>query len=126
MSARQPAANAASRPDAEGVLQWASQRRAQIVPYALIVLLLAAAAIRTPGFVDPANLRSQLVLASYLGVLAGGQTLVILTGGIDLSVAWNLNLAAILLTQISGGSNSPGAFAIALGKASAKSHRMPR
>lgn len=115
MSARQPAASAASRPDAEGVLQWASQRRAQIVPYALIALLLIAAAIRTPGFVDPSNLRAQLVLASYLGVLAGGQTLVILTGGIDLSVAWNLNLAAILLTQISGGSNSPGAFAVALG-----------
>lgn len=115
MSARQPAAGAANRPDAVGALQWAGQRRAQIVPYALIALLLVAAAIRTPGFVDPANLRSQLVLASYLGVLAGGQTLVILTGGIDLSIAWNLNLAAILLTQISGGSNSPTAFAIALG-----------
>ena len=43
----------------------------------------------------------QLVLASYLGIIAGGQTLVILTGGIDLSIAWNLNLAAILLTQLS-------------------------
>lgn len=117
MSARQQAASAANRPDAASALRWAGQRRAQIVPYALIALLLAAAAIRTPGFVDPANLRSQLVLASYLGVLAAGQTLVILTGGIDLSVAWNLNLAAILLTQISGGSNSPTAFAIALGAA---------
>jgi ribose transport system permease protein len=46
-------------------------------------------------------LSQQLVLASYLGIIAGGQTLVILTGGIDLSIAWNLNLAAILLTQLS-------------------------
>ncbi len=87
MSARQPAASAANRPDTAGALGWVGQHRAQIVPYALIALLLLAAAIRAPGFVDPANLRSQLVLASYLAVLAGGQTLVILTGGIDLSIA---------------------------------------
>jgi ribose transport system permease protein len=65
------------------------------------LILLAAAAIRAPGFVSIPNMSQQLVLASYLGIIAGGQTLVILTGGIDLSIAWNLNLAAILLTQLS-------------------------
>ena len=77
------------------------QNRALFIPYLLILVLLAAAAIRAPGFVSVPNLTQQLVLASYLGVIAGGQTLVILTGGIDLSIAWNLNLAAILLTQLS-------------------------
>ncbi|MBA2598352.1 MAG: ABC transporter permease [Chloroflexia bacterium] len=80
---------------------WLGQNRALLIPYGLILLLLAAAAIRAPGFVSAPNLTQQLVLASYLGVIAGGQTLVILTGGIDLSIAWNLNLAAILLTQLS-------------------------
>jgi ribose transport system permease protein len=80
---------------------WLGQNRAILIPYLLIALLLAAAAIRAPGFVSVPNLTQQLVLASYLGVIAGGQTLVILTGGIDLSIAWNLNLAAILLTQLS-------------------------
>jgi ribose transport system permease protein len=80
---------------------WLSQNRALLIPYGLILILLAAAAIRAPGFVSGPNLSQQLVLASYLGVIAGGQTLVILTGGIDLSIAWNLNLAAILLTQLS-------------------------
>ncbi|MBA3449775.1 MAG: ABC transporter permease [Chloroflexia bacterium] len=84
-----------------GESSWLSQNRALLIPYGLILLLLAAAAIRAPGFVSVPNLTQQLVLASYLGVIAGGQTLVILTGGIDLSIAWNLNLAAILLTQLS-------------------------
>ena len=34
-------------------------------------------------------------------MIAIWRTLVIFTGGIDLSIAWNLNLAAILLTQLS-------------------------
>jgi ribose transport system permease protein len=80
---------------------WSAQRHALLIPYLLIALLLVAATIRAPGFVTVPNLLQQLVLSSYLGVIAGGQTLVILTGGIDLSIAWNLNLSAILLTQLS-------------------------
>ncbi len=80
---------------------WLGQRRSLLIPYILIAILLLAAAIRSPGFVSVPNMLQQLTLSSYLGVIAGGQTLVILTGGIDLSVAWNLNLSAILLTQLS-------------------------
>jgi ribose transport system permease protein len=97
---------------------WFAQNRVYLVPYLLIAILLAAAAIRAPGFVSPGNLTQQLVLASYLGIIAGGQTLVILTGGIDLSVAWNLNLSAILLTQLSTQMPVATAALIALGAAS--------
>ena len=96
---------------------WLRRNRTILIPYGLIALLLVAAAIRTPGFVTPGNLRGQLVLASYLGVIAGGQTLVILTGGIDLSLAWNLNLSAILLTQIAADFSPAVAAAAALGSA---------
>jgi ribose transport system permease protein len=97
---------------------WLGQRQALLIPYLLIAVLLAAAAIRAPGFVSIPNLTQQLVLSSYLGVIAGGQTLVILTGGIDLSIAWNLNLSAILLTQLSEQMPILAATAIALGSAS--------
>lgn len=96
---------------------WLAQNSSYLAPYLLIALLLAAAAIRAPGFVSPGNLTQQLVLASYLGIIAGGQTLVILTGGIDLSVAWNLNLSAILLTQLSVQMPVLAAALIALGAA---------
>lgn len=36
--------------------------------------------------------------AAYIGIIAIGQTLVILIGGIDLSIPYAINLAAILLT----------------------------
>ena len=101
----------------DGAQAWLARNRATVIPYALIALLLLVAAIRTPGFVTPGNMQQQLVLASYLGIIAAGQTIVILTGGIDLSVAWNLNLSAILLTQLSA-QTSPGvALLAALGSA---------
>jgi ribose transport system permease protein len=111
------AADAGVRPAAQQQ-SWLSQNRVYLVPYLLIAILLAAAAVRAPGFVSPGNLTQQLVLASYLGIVAGGQTLVILTGGIDLSVAWNLNLSAILLTQLSTQMPVATAAVIALGAAS--------
>lgn len=102
---------------AEGT-SWLARNRAVVIPFGLIVVLLAFAAVVQPGFVTPGNLRQQLVLASYLGIIAAGQTLVILTGGIDLSVAWNLNLSAILLTQLSAEHSVPVGLAAALLSAS--------
>jgi ribose transport system permease protein len=100
-----------------GEASWLAQNRTSLIPYLLIALLLAAAALRAPGFVSIPNLSQQLVLASYLGVIAGGETIVILTGGIDLSVAWNLNLSAIFLTQLSVHMPLFEAALIALGSA---------
>ncbi|MBA3415155.1 MAG: ABC transporter permease [Chloroflexia bacterium] len=96
---------------------FVKRRRAALIPYGLILLLIAAAAVRAPDFVSPESLRQQLVLASYLAILAGGQTVVILTGGIDLSIAWNLNLAAILLTQFGAGGLGSWSLAVALAAA---------
>ena len=101
-----------------GRVGWLGQQRTLLIPYVLILLLLAAAAIRAPGFISIPNLLQQLVLSSYLGVVAGGETIVIITGGIDLSVAWNLNLSAILLTQLSEHIPVALATVIALGSAS--------
>ncbi|MEA2526200.1 MAG: ribose transport system permease protein [Thermomicrobiales bacterium] len=92
----------------ERLLSFVRQNRSQVIPYVLIGLLLVVAAVRTPSFVTPGSLRQQLVLASYLAIIAGGQTLVILSGGIDLSVAWNLNFSAILMTQTAAGSHEAG------------------
>jgi ribose transport system permease protein len=86
-----------------------------LISYGFIFVLLVAAGIMSPGFIRPGNLSQQLVLAAYLGVVAAGQTIVILTGGIDLSVSWTLNFAAILLTRITNGSDD--ALALACGAA---------
>ena len=87
---------------------WVARNQTILIAAGLIVLLLIISGIRQPGFLSYGNLRQQLVLAAFLGTIAAGQTVVILTGGIDLSVAWNLNFAAILFTQSIDGSGNPG------------------
>ncbi|MGI8475935.1 MAG: ABC transporter permease [Thermomicrobiales bacterium] len=94
---------------------WLERNRPLVIAGALIALILVVSGIRHPGFVSPGNLRNQLVLASFLGIAAAGQTLLILTGGIDLSLAWNLNFSAILMTQIARSSDSPGRLTWAIG-----------
>jgi ribose transport system permease protein len=87
---------------------WLARNRTLVIAFGLIVVLLIVSGIRQPGFLSVNNLRQQLVLAAFLGTVAAGQTLVILTGGIDLSVAWNLNFAAILFTQTINGRTDAG------------------
>lgn len=81
------------------------------------VAVLAIGAILHPGFASWSSLRVMLVVASFTGFVAAGQMLVVLVGGIDLSIPWVLNGAAIVLTTASLGQSSrlPMAIALALG-----------
>jgi ribose transport system permease protein len=81
------------------------QRR---VLYAILaaVLLFVVGDIIRPGFADVQGIESVLVLASFVGFVAAGQMFVILIGGIDLSVPWVLNAAAILFVTSTHGLNA--------------------
>jgi ribose transport system permease protein len=65
----------------------------------MIAMYVVVCLIR-PGYFSLNYVASQFVLGSFLGIAAMGQTAVILTGGIDLSVAWMMNLAAVMLSQM--------------------------
>ncbi len=67
------------------------------VPFVLVAVSLVAGAVAAPGFLSANHLSSMGQTAGYLGIIAIGETLVILLGGIDLSVPYTVNLAAILL-----------------------------
>jgi ribose transport system permease protein len=67
-----------------------------------------------PGFASGSGVKTVLVVASFVALVAAGQTFVILIGGIDLSVPWVLNGAAVLLAVTAAGSNSRAAWAIPL------------
>jgi ribose transport system permease protein len=58
--------------------------------------------VASPGFLWPSNLSVALLNAGPLGMLAAGQTVVLLTGGIDLSVTGTATVAAFFLAQYSG------------------------
>lgn len=94
-------------------------RYTTLVAYAVLVLILVVADVLVPGFVSYNHLSLLLSLAAILGIVAAGQTIVILTGsgGIDLSVSGMISLASVTLTGVSNGVDSrfPEALMVILG-----------
>ena len=80
-----------------------------------VIVLVAYATITIPGFLGRSSLNSTLVLAAFLGIAATGQTLVILLGGIDLSVPAVIS-GANLMTPMLVGKGMPfgAAFAVVI------------
>jgi ribose transport system permease protein len=80
-----------------------SVRAAPLASLVVILLTLVVCNAMAPGFVSVTNIMYIAQLSAFLGVAAIGQTLVILSGGIDLSIAWTITGAACVFTQVSQG-----------------------
>lgn len=65
-------------------------------------LLLAIGGMILPAFLSAGYLLQQLQIASFLGIIAAGATLVILLGHIDLSVPASITAIAIVTTTVGG------------------------
>lgn len=65
----------------------------------IIIFLYVISGILRPAYFEPAHLMQVLVLCSFLGIICIGQTFEILTGGIDLSVAYTITLTACVFAQ---------------------------
>lgn len=83
-----------------------------LAAYCAAVLLFVIGELVHPGFASFGSVTSILLVASFVGLVAAGQCFVILIGGIDLSVPWVLNAAAILLVITSLGLDSRAAYAV--------------
>jgi ribose transport system permease protein len=70
--------------------------------------LIAAGGILAPGFASFSNIMNILSLSSFLGVVALGETIVIISGGdgLDLTAASVISLSAVMASQIMGGENA--------------------
>lgn len=69
----------------------------------LIVAVLIMAAIFAPAFYLPTNLKTVGIQIAVLGIVAVGQTLVLLVRSIDLSVSAVLALGAVIVVQTEAG-----------------------
>jgi ribose transport system permease protein len=74
--------------------------------FILLVLMLGLAEIFSPGYLAPTHLMGMIRLASFMGIAAIGQTFVILTGGIDLSIEHNISFAYIIAAEIMAGQDA--------------------
>lgn len=83
-----------------------------LVPVISLALLLAATMVLAPVFFLPTNLSNVGRQAAFLGVVAIGQTLVMLVGGIDLSVAAVMVAAMTIVAQTTSGRDDTLLFAL--------------
>jgi len=73
------------------------------IVYVFLVAVLLVAAVLAPQFFKINNLFNILRQASALGLLAVGQTLVVIAGGIDVSIAAIMQLAGVTAAEITKG-----------------------
>jgi ribose transport system permease protein len=74
--------------------------RPALIAFLCTVAVLLGGSIVSPRMLSFNYIIQQLYIASFLGILAGGATLVILLGHIDLSLPWALTTAAIISTAL--------------------------
>lgn len=91
---------------ASDALEEAPQRRLPLGSLGLwfgLLVLMTIAATLSPGFLNPVNLLNIVRQASVVGVAAVGVTLVMVTGGVDLSVGAVIVFGSVLAATIMSG-----------------------
>lgn len=86
-----------------------------IGPLVALVLAIAFFATQSSSFLSGASLALVLQQVMVIGTLALGQTLIILTAGIDLSVGAIMALGSIVMTRLAVNSGMPALLAIVCG-----------
>ena len=108
-----PASERSGRVELRSILNW-FQRNNVVALLLLLMLFVAAVELLKPGTVNPVWLSNTLLFAAPLGILAAGQTMVMLTGGIDLSVVSVAMGSAFLMTTTALNFGTVPAVAIGL------------
>jgi ribose transport system permease protein len=72
---------------------WLADHPLAVLGGVLVVLVLVTGVIQ-PSYLSASGLRSTVLLAAPLGIMAGAQTILMLTGGIDLSIGMIATAAA--------------------------------
>ena len=76
-----------------------------VLAYVLAGVLFLVGTLQATGFASYEHARTVLITASFVGIVGFGQTLCMLTGGIDLSIPSNIAGAAVLTAFLAKGSS---------------------
>ena len=68
----------------------------------VVIALYVIGVVAIPGYGSEFSLRAMLVLASLLAIASIGQTLVVIVGGIDLSIPFLIGFANVVAAQLYG------------------------
>lgn len=83
---------------------WFQSTNARVAgAFAVAAALHILGTLLIPGYSQPFAIRALLVIASLLAVASIGQTLVVILGGIDLSIPFIIGFANVVAAQLYGG-----------------------
>ena len=74
--------------------------------YLIALVLFAGFSVYMPGFARLSHIRTVFLESALIGIVALGQTLVVITGGIDLSVAWMMTIGAYMVSNLVNSRNA--------------------
>jgi ribose transport system permease protein len=82
----------------------ALQRRSTVLgAFAFTIMLFVGASLYSPsGFGSRYNLQSVAIFAAFTGFAALGQTIIVIAGGLDLSIPWTMALGGIGVVLLAG------------------------
>lgn len=96
-------------------------RNRAFLTVAIVILVWVVAGFAKPGFGSYGHLRYLLELAAVIGLVAIGQTYVVIAGGIDLSVGAIVTVSAVGVPLVALSGDGSGAFAVLIILAAATS-----
>jgi ribose transport system permease protein len=81
------------------------RNRPVLLAYALVAALCVFGEVAASGFLSMSHVDQLVIEATFIALVAVGQLVVIVSGGIDLSIPWVLNGTSVLLTIFANGDN---------------------
>jgi len=103
---QQPVADIASSARVPAVLRLGGPKAVLAGVFAVALVLFLASALISPDLVSWASLRTIVTLAGFLTIAAFGQGLVIMTGGLDVSIGSIITLAGVIMASFVPASNA--------------------
>jgi ribose/xylose/arabinose/galactoside ABC-type transport system permease subunit len=82
------------------IVEWARPRAALLALAGVLLVVVVVTAASSEHFLTVENLRNVLLQVSVLWILASGMTLLMVSGGIDLSVGTMMSLAAVVAAKL--------------------------
>jgi ribose transport system permease protein len=89
-----------------------ARNRSVLFGYLLVLVLAVAGEVVSRGFLGINHIDELVISGGFIALVGLGQTFVILTGGVDLSIPWVLNAAAIYLTLWANGDSAKMAWIV--------------
>ncbi len=98
-------------------IQHLLHRNPALSPLIVLILAIVVFGIISQGFLRPQALSLLVQQMAVVGALAVGQTVIILTAGIDLSIGMAMVLASLVMVKLNHDHGVPGVIALLIGVA---------